>query len=378
MLTEFRVKGFKNFENELVFNLGNARDYEFNRDAVKDGVVKTGLIYGINGSGKSNLGYAIFDIIHHLTDKMPGKDHYKYYKNLDMLSDDIDFRYTFKIMGSKIVYQYTKTSLDTVVKETVSINGDKVIHYNQNNRRKPSVLLKGAETLNVALFDKRMSFVKFIKSNTQLENNETNRAFQGFLSFVDRMLFFASLRRNEFMGFKSVPENLIDHIVENGKLGEFQNFLERNGVRYQLRQDKSTTPDNKWDIVCEFRNGIVDITNIASQGTQALVLLYYWSIQMGKETNPSFVFIDEFDAFYHSDSARKTITLLKEFNNVQVVLTTHNQTIMTNDLLRPDCYFTLANGQISAFSDMTEKDIREAHNIQKMYAGGMFRAHLHP
>jgi len=59
--------------------------------------------------------------------------------------------------------------------------------------------------------------------------------------------------------------------------------------------------------------------------------------------------------------------------DVQVLLTTHDQTIMDNDLLRPDCYFTLANGKIAAFSEMTEKDIRSAHNLQKMYAGGMFR-----
>ena len=67
MLIEFKVEGFKNVEKELIFDLSKTRNYTFSENAVKDGIVKTGLIYGINGSGKSNLGLAIFDIILHLS-----------------------------------------------------------------------------------------------------------------------------------------------------------------------------------------------------------------------------------------------------------------------------------------------------------------------
>jgi len=373
MLTEFRVKGFKNFGNELVFNLQCARDYEFNPETVRDGVVKTGLIYGVNGSGKSNLGYAIFDIIHHLTDKMQGQPHYNYYRNLDTQNDGIDFSYQFKTMGSTVVYRYTKIALDTVVEESVSVDGVEVVHYDRNGSGSTCVHLKGAETLNVGLFDKKMSFLKFVKSNTRLEDNATNRAFQGFLEFVDGMLFFAALKDNEFMGFSSVREFISDRIVESGRLEELQKFLCANGINYQLEKVQSSNPDHKWDIGCKFKNGMADIFRIASRGTGTLMLFFYWVIQMqGTESKPSFVFIDEFDAFYHSDAARRVVDVLKRLD-VQVLLTTHDQTIMDNDLLRPDCYFTLGNGKIAAFSEMTEKDIRSAHNLQKMYAGGMFR-----
>ena len=374
MLTEFRVKGFKNFENELVFNLQNAREYGFNREAVRDGVVKTGLIYGANGSGKSNIGYAIFDVIHHLTDKMQGSHHYSNYKNLNTQNDGIEYSYQFRLQKSTVVYQYTKISLDTVVKETVTIDDVKVVHYDRDAIESPLVNLKGAESLNVDLFDKKMSFVKFVKSNTQLEDNTTNRAFRSFLEFVDGMLFFASLHRNEFMGFSSARrEFLSDRIVESDKLDELEAFLERNGIKYDLQKIKSENTDRKWDIGCKFKNGIVDLFNIASRGTETLVLFFYWSIRMQEpESKPSFVFIDEFDSFYHSDAAHRVVDELKRLD-VQVLLTTHNQTIMDNDLLRPDCYFTLDDGIIAAFSEMTPKDIREAHNLQKMYAGGMFR-----
>lgn len=38
-----------------------------------------------------------------------------------------------------------------------------------------------------------------------------------------------------------------------------------------------------------------DFFKIASTGTRSLALFYYWYIRM---KNASFVFIDEFDAFY--------------------------------------------------------------------------------
>lgn len=286
MLTEFKVKGFKNFEDELVFNLQRVRDYEFNPEAVREGVVKTGLIYGINGSGKSNLGYAIFDIIHHLTDKMQGKQHYVYYKNFNIQNDGIEFTYQFRVMGSTVVYRYTKISLDVVVKESVSIDDVEVVHYDRNDNANPFVQLRGAETLNVGLFDKKMSFVKFVKSNTQLEDSATNRAFHGFLEFVDGMLFFASLHRNEFMGYRSVQEFLADRIVESSKLEELQNFLDANGVTYKLKQVKSVNPDHNWDIVCKFGNNIVDIFGIASRGTVSLVLFFIGPFKCkGQESN---------------------------------------------------------------------------------------------
>ena len=62
---------------------------------------------------------------------------------------------------------------------------------------------------------------------------------------------------------------------------------------------------------------------------------------------------------------------LKE-TGVQFILTTHNTSIMTNDLLRPDCYFEMTKKQIRSLSKSTQKELREAHNIEKMYKSGSF------
>ena len=62
MLTKFKVSNFKCFEGEVVFDLSLTNGYTFNSECIKNGIVNNAMIYGYNGSGKSNLGWAIFDI----------------------------------------------------------------------------------------------------------------------------------------------------------------------------------------------------------------------------------------------------------------------------------------------------------------------------
>jgi AAA15 family ATPase/GTPase len=86
---------------------------------------------------------------------------------------------------------------------------------------------------------------------------------------------------------------------------------------------------------------------------------------------PSLVYIDEFDAFYHQRLSEFVVRELIS-NTCQVVLTTHNTGIMTNDLLRPDCYFLMYKDRINSLASLTDKELRYGHNIEKMYRAGAF------
>ena len=66
MLTKFAVKNYRGFSKRIEWDLSHPSNYSFNNDAIRDGIVKNGIIYGPNGAGKSNLGLAIFDIANHL------------------------------------------------------------------------------------------------------------------------------------------------------------------------------------------------------------------------------------------------------------------------------------------------------------------------
>lgn len=368
MLIEFKVEGFKNFEKELVFDLSKTRNYNFSEKAIKDGIVKTGLIYGINGSGKSNLGSAIFDIILHLTEKEKLINLYSHYLNLSNSNIIAKFYYKFKFEDDILEYEYQKDKPQNLVSEVVKINNKLISEYDYLTN-KFKLNLEGTENLNKNLNGNNISFIKYINNNINpkedSEQFKIKKIIEKFIDFVDNMLFFASLNGNFYQGFKKGNGTISDEIINNGKLKDFENFLNEAGVPYKLIE-KKIGKDKR--IYCKFKSGKVDFFEIASKGTCSLTLFYSWLISLDKV---SFVFIDEFDAFYHVNLAKRVVEELLKLN-VQVILTTHDTTIMTNNLLRPDCYFVLSEGKIKSLPDLTEKELRQAHNLEKMYRAGAF------
>ena len=58
MLRKFECRGFKGFKDWISFDL-QASDYPLKKGIIKNGVVNKALIYGRNGSGKSNISDAV-------------------------------------------------------------------------------------------------------------------------------------------------------------------------------------------------------------------------------------------------------------------------------------------------------------------------------
>jgi hypothetical protein len=149
----------------------------------------------------------------------------------------------------------------------------------------------------------------------------------------------------------------------------FEKFLNDGGVDCNLGIKNS---DQGKRIAFKFDNNMVDFTKIASTGTLSLGNLYVYSkLIKNSLTSNSLVLLDEFDAFYHHELSWLIIEILKKFPN-QLILTTHNTVSMDSDLLRPDCMFNMNKKQIRPLFLCTNKDLRKAHNYQKMYIAGSF------
>jgi AAA15 family ATPase/GTPase len=89
------------------------------------------------------------------------------------------------------------------------------------------------------------------------------------------------------------------------------------------------------------------------------------------ENRPVFIFIDEFDAFYHNSLSESIVKQLLK-NDIQILMTTHNSSLLSNDILRPDCYFLMYKDHVKSVAMSTDKDLRKGHNIEKMYRAGAF------
>jgi len=368
MLRKFRVINFKGFEGPFELDLSNPNQYAFNQSSVVSGTINHALIYGKNGVGKSNLALAMFDIIEHLTDYNKNELDYTNYLNARSDLSAATFYYEFLIEEKQIVYEYRKTDYKTIEFESLKIDNVEVIAFDRTKYNSASVKLVGTEHLITKIDSKELSILKYVKNNTVLEANTTNKAFLAFFVFVEKMLYFRGLKDNNYLGFMNGVKFIEEEIIQQNNLDDFELFLNTAGIECNLvakKEGKSQT------IHVDFGDKTLPLELIASTGTDSLRLFYFWLQSIKQNGQVSFVFIDEFDAYYHHELSQMVVEKLKE-TNVQFILTTHNTSIMTNDLLRPDCYFIMYKDRIKSLPQLTRKELREAHNLEKMYKAGTF------
>ena len=364
MLVKFAVTNYRGFANRIEWDLSKPSNYSFNTFAIKDGIIKNGIVYGPNGSGKSNFAMAIFDITNHLSQKWKKVNYYDNFTYTGKLNFPVKFEYAFKFMDDTLLYTYSKSPDGKLEEEELVVN-NKLIFCNKN-----SVLtlddvefpMDSAVKANLANNANNVSIVNFLLTSYPLAKEHYLLKLQ---QFVNSMLWFRSVEKNEFMGVATAPANLDEYIIKNQLTRDFEDFIHRvSGQSFEFQDPK----DDDKELYCVFGLGRIPFDKIASTGTQSLMLLYYWLKQMA---NASFVFIDEFDAFYHfrlSYEVCKTLFALP----CQAFTSSHNTYLMTNDLLRPDCNFILQDNKIKPLSDCTQKELRFGHNIEKMFRGNAF------
>ena len=318
MLKKFSVENFKGFKDRITFDIGAPSNYSFNSEIIENGCVTKGIVYGINSCGKSNLGLAIFDIITHLTEKEKLLKSYDLYLNMSGRKSFAEFEYVFSFDGHEVGYKYKKTNVNLLQEESLSVDDKEVIYYDFV-KREGFTRLEGSETLNATIKNESpISRVKYVNSNSILADNTENQVFKKFMDFVERMLLFYSLDSRGYEGFMNGNEGLAEGIVNSGKVEEFEEFLKENDIVYELY---ACEVDGRKAIYCHFDNQDVDFFKIASTGTRSLALFYYWYIRM---QNASFVFIDEFDEFYHFELSESVEKRLREIKFVQIFTSTNN------------------------------------------------------
>ena len=371
MLKSFTVANFKAFEKAVTLDFSAIGHYEFHSEAIKDNIVKTAIMYGKNASGKSSLAIGLFDIVSNLTDKYANKNEYDNYQNIFNTDQAVEFTYLFSFQNKEVTYQYKKLNIDSFISETLIIDGKTVIAYDKEHPNKEFIIsLTGAETLNKDLSNLQISALKWVKNNSSLVDTIENRIFYELFNFVDKMLLFWSLNTRAFIGYTSITDGrIIDGIIQTHHFEDLQKFFRMAGFTEELRHSNDAGRER---LYIQHGEKKLEFFDVCSTGMYSLLLVYYWLKDVqNPEKCPSFICIDEFDAFYHFELARFVVQKLKEVN-CQVLLTTHNTTLFTNDLLRPDCFYICLKERIVNAHNATQKELRLGHNLEKLYRGGAF------
>lgn len=383
MLREFSVRNYKNFRDEIKIDFGNVAGYQFSSDCISDGVIAKMLIYGRNATGKTNLGKAIMDIVSTIFVGPPIAEN-GVFLNADSEEDAAGFSYTFQFDDIELIYHYTRLSNRELRDEELIINGISLFKCDFLNHEYHFENLKvvDAETANVGRYvqsmdsageaedniEPKLPFFRWLISNVALKNDSV---LIRFANYVRRMVMITVGNRTPFQINRIHRANspFYESLETPGKLKDFEDFLNAMGIECKLVLKK--LPDGQRELYFAHEKMVPFYEN-ASSGTLALVDLYRRLVS--RAWDASFIYLDEFDAFYHYEMAENVIQFFKKkYPRCQMIMTSHNTNLMTNKLMRPDCMFILSGkGTLTALCNATTRELREGHNLEKMYISGEF------
>ena len=380
MLKKFALKNYKNFRNEICIDFENIAGYQFSTDCITDGVISKMLIYGRNATGKTNLGKALMDIGFTM---FSGSRYMSngIFLNADSMEDSATFSYVFQFDDKELIYKYARFSNQELRNEELMIDGTTIFKcdFSAKEYNFENLNYINAETANIerylqsldvedeaeALIEPKLPFLRWLIGNVALKNDSILIRLS---NYVRRMVMLTA--GNVMMSHTRKTNDIFYESLENTKkLQDLEDFLNSMGIECRLVLKK--LPDGQRELYFAHEK-LVPFYENASSGTLALVDLY--RKLFSKVGDASLIYLDEFDAFYHYEMSENVIKFLKKrYPKCQIIMTSHNTNLMTNRLMRPDCLFVLSGtGTLTALCNATERELREGHNLEKMYISGEF------
>ena len=358
MLKKFSVTGFKNFKETITMDFSDVRDYRFHPECITDGLLNTAIIYGKNAVGKTNFGLALFDIASHLSINGAASVQSDYYLN-QYEKEAAYFEYVFIFENDEIVYRYKKKDSLYLLAEHLELNSDVLINYgfthqdfNDTPRISPMPNLD-----NVA---GKSLLVLYLYSTAIEKSHPLIR----MIDFASNMIFIRGHSEKVILDVRKNPSIYYNFIFDH--LDEFNELLRAAKINEKVRRIKD--PDGETSLYFD-ATPPMPFFKTASSGTKALHNFFYW---YKTAPNVSFMYIDEFDAFYHNELAETIVTMLEKMPHIQKILTSHNTNLLSNRIMRPDCYFILTQDKLTSLANATDRELREGHNLEKLYISGEF------
>lgn len=372
MLKKFSVSNFKIFKETVEIDFSKTRDYQFNENLISNNKIRTSILYGKNATGKTSFSHAIIDIRFTLLGHTNWLHDKIGFLNADSNRESARFQYDFVIENTPITYIYEKSSPETLSYESLILNNDLLYEYDFLERKGNLEKLndsKELQHLNFDEWDNDIPILRYIINNSKLNDLSILKSLK---IFVEGMVILKpSDNKINFVGPKLINTGIISTIIENDRVSDLEDFLNKCDINVKLKVE--VTPEGEKKLYFDYLRPI-EFVRYASSGTLALTALY---IVLNNLKELSFVFIDEFDANFHHELAKKLLMHVIEKQKCQVMLTTHNTDLMTNKFLRPDCYFIMTPSRIVSVADATRRELRQGHNLEKLYQSGEFDSHGH-
>lgn len=367
MLKTFEVENFKRFKH-VVLDFSEVKDYDFCQTCLTSSpcpLIKTALVFGENGSGKSHLGLAIFDLVQHLVERVTHQALFEHYLNADNPLTPAKFSYRFVFDGQSVVYRYAKTDRLTLVSEALWIDEQLVFDWSKDDDQ----IHLGHEAqkmfahLNFGYKTPSLSILRYIANNSMLPDHHLIRCL---MAFVSNMLWVGRVDgRLDLMGLRASKEDVAQYIIRHDLVDALTAYLREHHVNETVVT--AQMPTGKRMLFLKYQQ-LLPFFEIASSGTIAL-LTYFYVMQVAKEV--SFFFVDDLDECLYHDASKRLLVAIEALPS-QSVLTVHQTGLLRHTPVRPDACFVMKEGVLKAFSQATKRTLREGNNLEKLFLGGEF------
>lgn len=366
MLKTFSVSGIRNFPGPVTLDLSKTRDYQFNTEYIRDGIVTNALLIGKNSTGKTNLGLALGDICNTFSLIQSGSSRLEKQESLYLNADNgrgtACFRYIFQFGDNEVGYSYEKSDPRTLLWERLELNGRAVFDYRNDRQEMVEQRLEliGADGLNWKYVDPSFSLVAYFSNSIPKERLGVLGQLRDFVNGM-RML------SSSYSDVTNKRASYVDKIISHGRVADFQQFLSDFGIEANLKEIKEA--DGSRSLYFEHSQRMIPFAESCSSGTETLLQFY---AELEIENSFRFLYLDEFDAYCHFELAALLVRYFGEKRSCQTICTTHNTSLVRNDVMRPDCIFQIDAGKIRSLADSTDREIRQGNNVEKLLRNGEF------
>jgi len=420
MLLRFSVSNWMSFRDEVTLDMVATREEQHpdHLAVVKEYNLKllpVAVIYGGNASGKSNLVKALRFAEHFVTDP-PKPGAAIPIKPFRLSKDSIDqpthFRFCVHAEGAIFDYSFSLTSTRVVLEELRQVNktSEKLLFQRGDGAADPAEQFPEDSALRYALQGTQDNQLFLTNSVSQKLNDfrplyrwfayaltmiDPGTRFGGLLDLIHekspRSVELAQRLRDLDSGINSLREE--DAPVEETALRDFleqiaktlregssmpvDSISDEEGLYLQIEKGKPITrrviPIHRMDSGEEVAFRLGD----ESDGTRRLLDLLPAFLMLENSAVPPVFVIDELDRSLHSLLTR---SLLQKFlstraasSGSQLIFTTHDTQLMTQDLFRRDEIWiterdSSGSSKLTAFSEF--KDVRKDKDIRKSYLQG--------
>lgn len=386
MLIQFNVKNYASFKNKICFDMTAVNSYKEHVYNLYDlgkskKYNKVSVIYGANGSGKSNFAKAFSCFQQIIRESNDNKDN----NDVGVLNNCYN-PFTFTPKQDETEFEIVIIENNIEYRYGYSFNKDEIksewLYKRSINNGKQSIIFERLD--NVFEFPMKSIKNKYYKYRNGIATDVL------ILSFFNRLnekgifktvyeaiccILVYDFECDSILKDKWLVEKLFKHIPNN----EFLNFLESidadiKGVEYLENEDNKEKIDIIIKHVDKTNNSYSTPINNESDGTKKIICIYGFirlAINNGK-----CVIIDELNNRLHPLLSKIVIDMFhKQDNKAQLIYTTHDTALLDKNIFRRDqIWFTEKIDSCSELYSLAEFKIRNDSSFAKSYLAGEYGA----